>query len=207
MAPNAGSVSMADPALQHRRAGSPMTSIAISILRRALGVLWIVSLATVVLLAVVANLGPKFGLEVFAVRGGSMAPTIPVGAAVIAVRTEPDAVRVGDIVTIRADNGVVFTHRVVEVDASEADHWLRTKGDANASADAAPVPTTSVIGVVAVTIPLAGYPIAMMATPAGVVSFLAFAMALLLGIWELEEMQRASGHHRRMTGSPHVARA
>ena len=120
--------------------GPVATSVAIPIVRRLLGVLWIASLATVVLLALVANLGPRFGLEVFAIRGGSMAPAIPLGAAVFAVDAEPGSIRAGDIVTIRADNGVVFTHRVVEVDDSEADVWLHTKGDANTTADAAPVP-------------------------------------------------------------------
>ena len=200
---------MAEPA-PHRHGGGPVhssTSTAITILRRTLGVWWLASLAVVVLLALATNLGPRFGLEVFAIRGGSMQPAIPLGAAVIAVNTVPDAIRVGDIVTIRADNGVVYTHRVVEVDASEPDVWLRTKGDANTTADAAPVPVTSVVGVVGLTIPLAGYLIVMLATQAGIVSFLAYAGALLLAIWELEEAEDAGETHRRLARSPDVARA
>ncbi len=207
MASHAGSARVAAPVTHQHKGRSVATTGAITILRRTLSVLWITSLAAVVLLALAANLGPRFGLEVFAVRGGSMAPAIPVGAAVIAVRTEPAAIRVGDVATIRADNGVVFTHRVIEIDASEADHWLRTKGDANTTADAATVPPTSVIGVVAVTIPLAGYLIAMMATSAGIVSYIAYALALLLGISVLEEMQRTSVHQRRLAGMPDVSRA
>jgi signal peptidase I len=183
------------------------TSTAIRILRRTLGALWLASLAVVVLLALTTNLGPRFGLEVFAIRGGSMTPAIPLGAAVVAVRTAPDAVRDGDIVTIRADNGVVYTHRVVEVDASEPDVWLRTKGDANSTADAAPVPVTSVVGVVGMTVPLAGYLIVMLATPAGILSFLAYAGALLLAIWELEEAEEAAERHRRLVRSLDVVRA
>ena len=183
------------------------TSAAITILRRALGALWLGSLAVVVLLALTTHLGPQFGLEVFAIRGGSMQPAIPIGAAVISVHTAPDAIRVDDIVTIRADNGVVYTHRVIEVDASEPDVWLRTKGDANSTADAAPVPVTSVVGVVDMTIPLAGYLIVMLATPAGVLSFLAYAAALLLAIWELEAAEGEAETHRRHARSPDVARA
>jgi signal peptidase len=180
---------------------------AITTVRRLLGVVWLASLAVVVLMALATNLGPRFGLEVFAIRGGSMTPTIPLGAAVIAVRTPPDAIRVGDIVTIRADNGVVYTHRVVEVDASETDHWLRTRGDANETADAAPVPVGSVIGVVDQTIPLAGYLIVMLGTPAGIVSVLAAAVALLLAIWELEEAEGAALQHRQLARPPDVVRA
>ena len=183
------------------------TSIAITTLRRVLGALWLTSLAIVVLLALATNLGPHVGLEVFAVRGGSMVPAIPVGAAILAVRNAPEEIRVGDIVTIRADNGVTLTHRVVEIDTSEADHWLRTKGDANTTADAAPVPMTSVVGVVAVTIPVAGYLIAMLTTAAGVLSVLAYAVALLLAIWLLDEADDAAGDHRRLAGSADAAPA
>jgi signal peptidase I len=207
MVSSAGSVTQAEPA-PHRHGRGPVDiSAAITILRRTLGALWLASLAVVVLLALTTNLGPRFGLEVFAIRGGSMQPAIPLGAAVIAVRAAPEAIRVGDTVTIRADNGVVYTHRVIEVDASEPDVWLRTQGDANSTADAAPVPATSVVGVVDVTVPLAGYLIVMLATPAGILSFLAYAGALMLAIWELEEAEGVAEQRRRLAGSPDVAHA
>ena len=155
--------------------------------RRIMGTIWLTSVTAVVLLGLAVNVGPSFGLEVFAVRGGSMAPTIPVGAVVVASRTAPETIQVGDIVTIRAENGVVFTHRVVEVDASEPDRWLHTKGDANATPDGVPVPVASVVGVVAVSIPLAGYLMAMLASPTGMVSFVSYAVALLLVLWVLED--------------------
>ena len=181
--------------------------MAITILRRILGAVWLASLALVVLMALVTNLGPHVGLEVFAVRGGSMVPAIPVGAAIVAVRTPPEEIHVGDVVTIRADNGVVFTHRVVEIDASEADVWLRTKGDANATPDAAPIPMTSIVGVVPITVPIAGYLIAMLTTVAGLLSVLAYALALLLAIWLLEESEVAVEQRRRHPGPADVAHA
>ena len=42
---------------------------AITLARRALGALWVLSLAVIVLLALATNLGPKVGFEVFAIRG------------------------------------------------------------------------------------------------------------------------------------------
>ena len=197
----------AGPAPYHDRYRPLSTSMSITILRRILGAVWLASLALVVLLALVTNLGPRVGLEVFAVRGGSMAPAIPVGAAIVAVRTAPEAIHVGDIVTIRADNGVVFTHRIVEIDASEADVWLRTKGDANQTPDASPVPMTSIVGVVAITVPLAGYLIAMLTTVTGLLSVLAYALALLLAIWLLEESEVTSEDRRRKPGPADVAHA
>lgn len=207
MTATTGSAHVAGPAHHHHGLRRIEPSDAITPVRRIVGTLWFVSIATVVLLALAANVGPRLGLEVFAIRGGSMTPTIPVGAAVIAVRTAPEDIRVGDVVTIRADNGVVFTHRVVEVDASEADVWLHTKGDANTTADAAPVPVTSVIGTVPISVPLAGFLIAMMTSPAGVVSFLAYAVALLFAIWWLEEAESTAADERRLAGRSDVARA
>lgn len=202
----AGSTRGVEPAprLQHR---PPLaSSVVIPLVRRLLGVLWIASLATVVLLALATNLGPRVGLEVFAIRGGSMAPTIPLGGAVIAVPTEASSIQTGDIVTIRADNGVVYTHRVIEVDDSEVDVWLHTKGDANTTPDAAPVPLTSVIGRVTLIVPFAGYLIGLLATPPGIVSFLAYAVALLLVIGELEATGSARDRRPGLARVPDVAR-
>lgn len=207
MASTTGSATLAEPVRHRHRLASAGRTGAITILRRGLAALWLLSLLTVVLLALATNLGPRVGVELFAIRGGSMAPAIPLGAAVVAVRTAPDDIRLGDVVTVRADNGVVFTHRVVEVDDSESDVWLHTKGDANATPDPAPVPPASVVGVVNITIPLAGYVMAMLATPAGNVSFLAYAVALLLTIWELEEAEVATHKARRLPGTGDVARA
>ena len=206
MALNTGSASVVEPVPRHRDGDRPATSAVIPVVRRLLGVLWIGSLVTVVLLALVTNLGPGFGLEVFAIRGGSMTPTIPVGAAVIAVSAEPASIRAGDIVTIRADNGVIYTHRVVEVDDSEADVWLHTKGDANTTADAVPVPLAAVVGKVEVVVPLGGYLIALLATPAGIVSFLAYAVALLLVIGELEGVGSVADRQPRFARVPDVTR-
>ncbi len=180
---------------------------AITLARRTLGAIWLLSLGVIVLLALATNLGPKVGFEVFAIRGGSMAPAIPLGAAVVAVRTAPDAIQVGDTVTIRADNGVIYTHRVVQIHERVDNRWLRTKGDANATADAAPVPATSVVGVVHWTIPLAGYLMAMLTTPAGLVSVVAYAIALLAAVWELEEVEASVQSDRGLRRTPDVARA
>ena len=208
MGARAGSALVAGPERHHhRRVGHAGPAAAVAGLRRVLSGLWIVSLTAVVLLALATNLGPNLGFEVFAIRGGSMTPTIPVGAAVVASRTAPESLRVGDVITIRADNGVVFTHRIVEIDTSETDHWLRTKGDANATADASPIPEASVVGKVVLALPLVGYLIGMMASPAGMVSFLAFVAALMLAIWGLEEAEAAAADRPRSAGRSDVARA
>lgn len=74
---------------------------------------------------------------------GSMQPVVMRGARVALRRCGVEALRVGDpVVFLRAD-GAPCVHRVVGL----RDGWLRTRGDANARADA-PVPPDRVIGTV-----------------------------------------------------------
>lgn len=140
------------------------------------GATWIlraVLVAGVLLLTVSAaatRLAPMVGREVFVIRGASMAPTIPLGAVISAVRTPAGQIKAGNIVTFRGTNGVVVTHRVTEVIVHEGEHLFRTQGDANASPDAFLVPEGAVVGVVEASLPLAGYLMAMMAQPSGILS-------------------------------------
>ncbi|HVW34253.1 MAG TPA: signal peptidase I [Acidimicrobiia bacterium] len=92
--------------------------------------------ALLVLLAV--GVGPLTGTYRLAtVLTGSMAPGMPAGSMAVLVPIDPAAVRVGDVITYQAplpDHRVV-THRVTEILAGGPHPVLRTKGDANATAD------------------------------------------------------------------------
>jgi signal peptidase len=155
--------------------------------RRILALLWYASLTLVVGLVVATHAGRAAGFETFAIRGASMAPALPLGSLVVVTPVDPGRIAVGDVVTFQADNGVVVTHRVVEVDASEADAWLRLKGDANESPDPVPVPVRSVVGTVAVVLPLAGYLVGMLTMPIGMVSVIAWFLAIALAGTLLDE--------------------
>ena len=83
------------------------------------------------------NLG---GFMMFRVVTGSMEPTIPTGALLLARQVDFNSVQVDDIICFRTQAaeiwGKIVTHRVVEI--LEADHGgflLVTKGDANMVAD------------------------------------------------------------------------
>jgi signal peptidase len=115
-----------------------------------------------------------------------MAPAIPLGALVAVAPTDPSSIEIGDVVTIRADNGAVITHRVVEIDDSESVVWLRLKGDANDSIDAAPVPFRMVVGTVTAIVPFAGYLVGALTLPSGVAAVVAWFVALSLAMWLLD---------------------
>ena len=92
------------------------------------------------------------GYGIYAVRTGSMSPTIPVGAAVIDV-APGRSIAPGDVITFGSPTGEqLTTHRVVRVQGN----LVATKGDANAVVDVAPVARDQVRGRVIASIAGAG---------------------------------------------------
>lgn len=91
------------------------------------------------------------GFMMFRVVTGSMEPTIPVGALMVAKRVDIDSIRLSDIVCFRTQEpqiwGKIITHRVVEIfDTTGAARLLRTKGDANTVADQYFVDGSNLVG-------------------------------------------------------------
>lgn len=80
-----------------------------------------------------------FGLSLVVFVTGSMAPTMPVGAAAISQTTAAADLEVGDVVTVpRPDTGQPVTHRIVAIDTvtTSADaRELTLQGDDNGFAD------------------------------------------------------------------------
>lgn len=90
------------------------------------------------------------GYSLFRVVTGSMEPSIPVGAVLIAKDTPINEIEAGDIVTFRSrETGmfdVIITHRVISVQQGSSKLYLETKGDANPYADASYVDEDYLIG-------------------------------------------------------------
>jgi signal peptidase I len=103
---------------------------------------WTISIAASILLAVgvfVALFGAGFHLYI--VKTPSMGTTAPVGT-LVAVHAQ-DSYAIGDVVSY-ARNGVVYTHRIVDVTAQ----GFITKGDINGAPDALPVNQSEIVGTV-----------------------------------------------------------
>lgn len=103
--------------------------------RRAFHVVVNVLCVTVSVLALAFILPTAFGLQRYAIAGGSMTGSIPRGSVVLEEVVPVSDLRVGDVITYLppADSGVdnLVTHRVVAIRDGE----LRTKGDANPDRD------------------------------------------------------------------------
>jgi signal peptidase len=90
-----------------------------------------------------------FGLSITIFLTGSMAPTLPAGAAAVVVNDVPAAeLEIGDIVTVpRPGEEIPVTHRIIAIDSVATDDNARTltlQGDANDTPDLDAYEVTSV---------------------------------------------------------------
>ncbi|HVF06094.1 MAG TPA: signal peptidase I [Frankiaceae bacterium] len=110
-------------------------------LRRLAGLLTYAAMAVALAAGLVSVLVARDAVRLARVTTGSMRPGIPVGALVASVPVDTDAVGVGDVVMFRppapfADaDGTPVAHRVVAVERHGDALQIRTRGDANATAD------------------------------------------------------------------------
>lgn len=160
-------------------------------LRRILDLVLLAMILTVLVSLAVARLVPAItGAPTFVVGGGSMEPTILMGAVVVDLPATADDIAVGHIVSVKVGaQQAVFTHRIVRTVMRDGALWIETRGDANATPDPSIIPATAVIGRVGTWIPYLGYPIQLMSSLAGVAFLLSVGMVTLLGAWLLESLE------------------
>jgi signal peptidase len=119
---------------------------------------WVVTAVAVALLLGFAGLVTSY--EVYAVRTGSMQPTIPSRSAVV---VDPGTYRVGQVISF-VHRGEVITHRLVAEDAAGR---LTTQGDANDRPDPWQLRRADVIGGVVAAPRFLGYWLVYLRNPAG----------------------------------------
>lgn len=115
---------------------------------RIIGILIIIA---VIVSAVLLTVPRFFGLSVYHVESGSMAPALPVGSLIYVKKVEPESIQPGDIITFVLE-GSTITHRVVENRFVEGE--LVTKGDANEQEDIHLVPYANIVGKVSSHLPV-----------------------------------------------------
>ncbi|SDQ20618.1 signal peptidase I [Curtobacterium sp. UNCCL20] len=116
---------------------------------------WSVALVAAVLLAA-AVLFLSAGGRWFVVETPSMGETAPVGTLVLDLPVDVSTLHVGDVVSFETDAnpGVVYTHRIIDVDA---DGGLHTRGDINGATDPWTLTQENVIGTPALLVPNLGW--------------------------------------------------
>ena len=139
-------------------------------------VYWVVIafLITIALGVVFSAFNIPGGCKLFTVQSGSMEPAVRVGSVVVIQPMEEYKER--DIITFKNESErnilnprTTTTHRIVEAKQENNKTFYTTKGDANNSADSAPLDKDLVLGKMILTIPFLGYPVAFAKTQTGLI--------------------------------------
>jgi signal peptidase I len=166
------------------------------LLRFGLDAARIGGLALAAVLIALLHLGPHIGLEPVVIRGASMEPSIPLGSLVILIERDPTSVRAGDVITRRTESGVLVTHRVIRVAEIDRVPHFETKGDASAAADPVLAAPDDVAGTVMLSVPVAGYLLAFLSHPLGMLSAVALLLGLTVAVELVEDLERSHTDRR-----------
>jgi signal peptidase I len=159
-------------------------------LRRLLDAVLVGLIVLVLFGVILGKVVPLTGRQTIIVGGKSMEPAIGLGSAVVIAPVDSIDLHAGDVVSLRAgEDRAMYTHRIVEVVHQPDGVYVRTKGDANAHPDPTAVPAADIVGRVQLTIPLAGYLIALLSIPTGVLFLIGLAATLLAAVWLLESLE------------------
>ena len=134
---------------------------------------------------------PDFlGYKPFIVLSGSMQPSIMTGDMVFVKETDPDSLKVGDVIAYKSGSAVV-THRIVEVKSENGETRYVTQGDANNAADQSLVKPADVEGIYQRRVAGAGNLAMFMQTTTGMILFVVCPLVLFV-LWDVIRRQLES---------------
>ena len=134
---------------------------------------------------------PDFlGYKPFIVLSGSMEPSIMTGDMVFVKETDPDSLKVGDVIAYKSGSAVV-THRIVEVKSENGETRYVTQGDANNAADQSLVKPADVEGIYQRRVAGAGHLAMFMQTTTGMILFVVCPLVLFV-LWDVIRRQLES---------------
>ena len=139
------------------------------------------TVAVLVLLVIFAGtaLAHIGGGSTVRVQSGSMGSAYRVGSLAFTKSVPREVVRRGDVILVSRGNAIAILHRVVELQNHSSNITVRTKGDANATADPGVVVLTLTVIVANRVVPNVGYLLATLSTRLGWVLLLVVPTALL----------------------------
>lgn len=132
-------------------------------------------------------------------------PVLQAGDVIFVYNTPPAAIESGDVITFRAGEGPVITHRVVEVTTADGAAAFRTKGDANEDADAGLVRGGQIIGTVGFYIPWIGRVVAFAGTRNGLLALVIVPSALLVlsELFNIGQLLRGASDDQQLGDGTH----
>jgi signal peptidase len=154
----------------------------------------------VVLVAVVASVGARlFGYSPYVMYGGSMGSAVPMGSVTFIENVRAESLKVGDVIVFRppsaGESRQPVMHRIVSIEDVDGQWVVRTKGDANESADPWQLRLTGEGGKMAFVVPYVGYLLWFFQTRIGWV-FVALPLLAYLGFQALRRIWAPAGGRR-----------
>lgn len=145
----------------------------------------------VVIIAIIFIVIRVLNWHMFSIESSSMSPKYPVDSLIVVQNIEPENIEVGDVITyVFNDDGVLVTHRVVNIDREN--QTFTTKGDANNVEDASAVLWGNMIGKVVLSVPFIGKQLRFITAKENKYIVVTI-IVLLLGfsfIWDIIERQK-----------------
>ncbi|MTI48863.1 MAG: signal peptidase I [Firmicutes bacterium] len=120
------------------------------------------------------------GYKPMSVLTGSMDPTLKPGDMVIVKATDPNILKVNDVITYRVSNSTLITHRIIEITNEDQHLYFKTKGDANNTEDQRLISSEQVVGRLAFSIPKGGYIVNWIKSPLGLILLVILPITFLL---------------------------
>lgn len=130
------------------------------------------------------------GWQYLSVQTGSMAPLFDAGDGVLVRPAQPSELQVGDIVSFRSTQQIIFSHRIVAIDAAK--RTMTTRGDRNRQPDGV-IGFGNIIGKTALVLPRFGTVVRLSHYPGAL-----FLLVYLPGCLVIAaELQRLRNHWQR----------
>ena len=121
-----------------------------------------VAVASLALAGMLASVGARLvGYSPYVMYGGSMGSTAPLGSVAFIEDVPPESLQVGDVIVFRAPSSgeprEPVMHRIISIEQVDGQRVIRTKGDANGSADPWQLRLTGEGGRLVHVVPYVGY--------------------------------------------------
>lgn len=159
------------------------------------------ALTAVVLLMAVVILPGLIGFKPVVVLSGSMEPALHVGDVAVLRPVDSDRLKVGDVITYRSA-GHLTTHRIIRIEEGQSGLAFYTKGDANETADGAPVHGDSIVAMVFYSVPRLGFLVTFANSTAGMLALIVGPAGILALMWIRDRMRKGLRGRTMATATP-----
>ena len=121
-----------------------------------------------------------FGWKPFIVLSGSMEDTIMPGDLILTKEIDASELKEGDVISFRANEYAVVTHRIINIVDDKGERKYYTKGDNNDTADSEPVYNNQIEGIYRYRIPELGKIALYLQKPIGIAIGISIPLTIVL---------------------------